>query len=190
MSVDGPFDTGIHGVECDLCDRTGVRARGSVQEAEWKPPASRGVFRASASRSTERRIGRAAPGTLAVMSIPVVALYAPLNAFFNIALASNVVRYRMRGVADADKALQVAVRIHGNNAEFVPLALVMMLIAELSGGASLWLHIAGGLLLVARVSHAVGMPLKAPNPLRSFGVVATWGTIVALGVYCLVLRAR
>jgi hypothetical protein len=124
------------------------------------------------------------------MPVPVVALYAPLNAFLNIALASNVVRYRMRGVKDADKTLGVAVRIHGNNAEFVPLALLMMLIAELEGGASLGLHIAGGLLLVARVSHAMGMPLKAPNPLRAFGIVATWGVIVALSVYCLQLRMR
>jgi uncharacterized membrane protein YecN with MAPEG domain len=124
------------------------------------------------------------------MPVPVVALYAPLNAFLNIALASNVVRYRMRGVKDADKTLGLAVRIHGNNAEFVPLALLMMLIAELEGGASLALHVAGGLLFVARVSHAIGMPLKAPNPPRAFGVVATWGVIVALSVYCLQLRMR
>jgi uncharacterized protein len=124
------------------------------------------------------------------MPVPVVALYAPLNALLNIALASNVVRYRTKGVADTDKALGVAIRIHGNNAEFVPLALLMMLIAELSGGASLGLHVAGGLLLLARISHAMGMPLKAPNPLRSFGVVVTWGVIVALSVYCLQLRMR
>jgi uncharacterized membrane protein YecN with MAPEG domain len=122
------------------------------------------------------------------MSVPVVALYAPLNAFLNIGLATNVVRFRARGARDTDKDLVLAVRIHGNNAEFVPLALLMMLIAELLGGASLGLHLAGGLLLLARVSHAVGMPRKAPNPLRSFGVVATWGTIVALGIYCLLLR--
>jgi uncharacterized membrane protein YecN with MAPEG domain len=124
------------------------------------------------------------------MPVPVVALYAPLNAFLNIALASNVIRFRSRLVADDDKGLQLAVRIHGNNAEFVPLALLMMLIAELCGGASLWLHLAGGVLFVARVSHAVGMPRKAPNPLRSFGVIGTWGTIVALGLYCLSLRMR
>jgi uncharacterized membrane protein YecN with MAPEG domain len=35
------------------------------------------------------------------------------------------------------KALLIASRIHGNNAEFVPLAIVMMLIAELLGGGSL-----------------------------------------------------
>ncbi|MFI5299753.1 MAG: MAPEG family protein [Polyangiales bacterium] len=124
------------------------------------------------------------------MMVPIVALYAPLNAVLNIALAGNVVRHRARGLSDSDKDLQLAIRIHGNNAEFVPLALLMMLLAELSGGASFWLHVAGGLLLVARVAHVLGMPLKAPNPLRSFGVAGTWGMIVALSLYCLVLRAR
>jgi hypothetical protein len=124
------------------------------------------------------------------MSVPIVALYAPLHAFLNVGLASNVVRHRARGVADTDKALHVAVRIHGNNAEFVPLALLMMLIAELSGGASLGLHLAGSVLLLARVSHVIGMPRRAPNNFRGFGVIATWGIIVALSVYCLVLRTR
>jgi uncharacterized membrane protein YecN with MAPEG domain len=122
------------------------------------------------------------------MSVPIVALYAPVNAFLNIGLATNVVRHRAAGTPDSDKGLHLAIRIHGNNAEFVPLALLMMLIAELSGGASLPLHVAGGLLVAARVSHAMGMPLRAPNPLRSFGVAATWGVIVALGGYCLMLR--
>jgi uncharacterized protein len=125
---------------------------------------------------------------LARMIVPVAALYVPLNAFFNIALATNVVRYRTKLVPDTSKDLQTAIRIHGNNAEFVPLAMIMILIAELCGGKSMWLHIAGGMLLLARVSHAIGMPRKAPNALRSFGVVGTWGVIVALGVYCLVLR--
>ncbi len=122
------------------------------------------------------------------MPVPVVALYAPLNAFLNIGLASNVVRHRTRGEKDTDKGLALAVRIHGNNAEFVPLALLMMLIAELCDGDSLRLHVAGGVLLLARVSHALGMPLKAPNAPRTLGVVATWGTILWLSIYCLQLR--
>ncbi len=124
------------------------------------------------------------------MMVPVVALYAPLNAFFNVALATNVVRHRTRGAKDADKGLTTAIRVHGNNAEFVPLALVLMLVCELCGGASFWLHITGGILLAARVAHALGMPLKAPNALRSAGVVGTWGVIVALGGYALWLRSK
>ena len=128
------------------------------------------------------------------MIVPVVALYAPLNAFFNIALAARVVPLRGgRGVSlgdDGSKEMITAIRVHGNNAEFVPLALVMLLVAELAGGASFVLHLAGGTLLLARISHALGLPRKAPNPLRSFGVAGTWGMIVAMGAYSLWLRTR
>lgn len=117
------------------------------------------------------------------MMVPVVALNAPLN----VALATNVVRHRTRGAKDTDKGLTTAIRLHGNNAEFVPLALVLMLVCELCGA---WLHIAGGALLAARVAHALGMPMKAPNPLRSAGVVGTWGVIIALGAYALWLRTK
>ena len=46
-------------------------------------------------------------------------------------------------------------RAHGNNAEFMPLRVLMLLIAELSGGSSMWLHVLGGSLLITRVAHAI-----------------------------------
>jgi hypothetical protein len=49
----------------------------------------------------------------------------------------------------------------------------MLLLAELRGSLSLWLHIAGGLLLIARLSHAFGFPRPAPNAFRFFGTAAT-----------------
>lgn len=127
------------------------------------------------------------------MGIPTVtALYGSLNAILNIALANNVSNLRRKekvsvGVGES-KALQLAVRMHGNNAEFVPLAILMLLLAELCGGASLWLHVAGGLLLVARVSHAIGLPRPAPNVFRFGGTAVTWVGIVAMACWVLWLR--
>ncbi|MBX3264054.1 MAG: MAPEG family protein [Labilithrix sp.] len=127
------------------------------------------------------------------MGIPVVtALYGSLNAILNVALASRVSTLRMRkrvsiGEGDSEE-LRVAVRIHANNAEFVPLALVVLLLAELCGGASLWLHVAGGALLAARVMHAVGMPRPAPNVFRFMGTAITWIGIVAIACWVLWLR--
>lgn len=127
------------------------------------------------------------------MEIPTVtALYGSLNAIFNIVLANHVSTVRRRENvsmgAGESKALEVAIRVHANNAEFVPLAIVMLLLAELCGGSSLWLHIAGGLLLTARVSHAFGLPRPAPNAFRFFGTAATWVIIVALSAWTLWLR--
>lgn len=127
------------------------------------------------------------------MAAPVItALYGALNAIFNIYLANNVSLARGKhkvsiGHGDAPELL-LAARIHSNNAEFVPLAIVMMLIAEMLNGASALLHVYGGLLLLARVFHMIGMPRKAPNFFRFTGVALTWGLIVAVSGWVLYLR--
>jgi uncharacterized protein len=122
----------------------------------------------------------------------ITALYGALNALLNIFLANQVSTVRRKegigmGLGES-KALLVASRTHGNNAEFVPLAILMMLIAELMGGASLYLHVYGGALLLARVLHVFGMARKSPNPFRFMGVVITWTAIVAVSGWVLYLR--
>jgi uncharacterized membrane protein YecN with MAPEG domain len=122
----------------------------------------------------------------------ITGLYGALNAILNVFLANRVARARTKhgvghGGSDSPEFL-VASRTHSNNAEFVPLAILMMLIAELLGGASVVLHIFGGLLFTARVLHAVGMPRKAPNPFRFAGVAITWLAIVGISGWVLYLR--
>ena len=129
---------------------------------------------------------------LARMAPTITALYGALNAILNIILANQVSNVRRKeGVTlghGESKALLVASRIHANNAEFVPLAIVMMLIAELMGGASPVLHVYGGLLLLARLSHAVGLARPSPNPFRFFGTGVTWIGIVGISGWVLYLR--
>jgi uncharacterized membrane protein YecN with MAPEG domain len=128
-----------------------------------------------------------------MVAVPTVtALYGALNAIFNIYLAFNVSQARGKhkvsvGTGDSPELLLVS-RIHSNNAEFVPLAIVMLLIAELLGGSSAILHTCGGLLLFARVAHMIGMPRKAPNMFRLVGVALTWGLILGLSGWVLYLR--
>jgi uncharacterized protein len=129
------------------------------------------------------------------MAVPVVALYGSLAAIFNIYLANNVSLARKRekvsiGLGKDNKPLELAARIHANNAEFTPLAIVMLLVAELSGMGSMWLHILGGSMLTGRVFHAVGMPRPAPNFFRFTGTALTWIMIVATSVWLLVMRFR
>jgi uncharacterized membrane protein YecN with MAPEG domain len=122
----------------------------------------------------------------------ITALYGALNAVFNIALAYRITRLRSKysvsiGTGDVDH-LNVAVRQHANNAEYLPLALVMMLICELCGGDKLALHLIGGGLFVARISHAFGLPLQAPNPFRWMGTALTFTGILGSAGYALYLR--
>jgi uncharacterized membrane protein YecN with MAPEG domain len=129
------------------------------------------------------------------MPMPVVtALYGGLNAIFNIFLAARVSRARRSEKVSIghgeSRSLLVAARIHANNAEFVPLAIVMLLLVELCNGSSLVLHVLGGSLLAARVLHVIGMPRKAPNFFRVTGTGLTWTIIVAASVYALFLRMQ
>lgn len=122
--------------------------------------------------------------------VPVTSLYAALNAFLTLALGVNVSRVRtqhkvFRG--DGGHAgLGAAIRAHGNNAEHVPLALILLLVAELGGGNSTALHVFGGALLVARLAHAFGM-LRG-SPVQAVGALLTLVVQLGLAVYALWLR--
>jgi uncharacterized membrane protein YecN with MAPEG domain len=128
------------------------------------------------------------------MAPVVTALYAALNAILNLVLAYRVTLLRHAhktshgGSDDPKSPLSLGIRAHGNNAEYVPLALVMMLLAELCGGSPMWLHIIGGTLLLARVLHPIGLPLKSPNPARWLGVALTFAVIGVASGYVLYLR--
>src|SRR5688572_28796319 len=113
------------------------------------------------------------------MAVPIVALYGSLNAIFNILLAIRVSQSRLSekvavGWGEKTGRLLVRGRIHGNNAEYVPIGIVMLLIAELAGGSSAILHSLGGALLVGRIFHAFGMTRPAPNFFRATGIALTW----------------
>jgi uncharacterized membrane protein YecN with MAPEG domain len=127
------------------------------------------------------------------MGVPIVALYGGLNAIFNVFLAIRVSGARRRSKTSlglgTDEGLLHANRAHGNNAEFVPLALVLLLIAELQGGSSNALHALGGSLFVARILHWIGISRPAPNIPRVVGTTVTYLIIIGTAAYAIVLRS-
>ncbi|GCL66229.1 MAPEG family protein [Pseudaquabacterium pictum] len=88
-------------------------------------------------------------------------LYAGLLALLYAGLALRVVRLRVvlkQPLGDGGHAeLQRAVRVHGHFAEYVPLALLLLLLLELAGMPAALLHGYGLLLLVSRAAHAIGV---------------------------------
>lgn len=125
------------------------------------------------------------------MLLPATAIYGSLNALLNIFLASRVSGHRVQhkiavGTGD-NKALEIAARVHGNNAEFVPLAILLLLIAELMQLNSVVLHSVGGSLFVARLLHAYGMPRPAPNFGRFVGTAVTWIIIAGMAFWILIV---
>lgn len=119
------------------------------------------------------------------MHAPVTALYGGLLALLLIALAVRVSLLRRRhrvGIGAGDHAgLALAMRVHGNAAEYVPAALVLLLLAELNGFPGWSLHTAGAGLWLARVLHAFGLSRYAgSSPGRFTGIVLTWLVMIAL----------
>lgn len=74
-------------------------------------------------------------------------------------------------IGDAgDMKLLQKIRQHGNFIEWVPLVLLMMLLAEAQGTDALWLHAAGALLLIGRLAHPFGLKIdNVGHPLRYVG---------------------
>lgn len=125
-------------------------------------------------------------------SLPTVtALYAALNGVLNIGLAYRVSTFRRRdkvSMGATDGELLEAVRTHANHAEFVPFALLLLLIAELCGTPAWALHGAGEVLFLSRLAHVLGMRRPAPNPLRYWGNAGTWGMMILTSIWLIALR--
>ena len=118
-------------------------------------------------------------------SFAVTALYAGLLGLVFIVLSFRVVRLRGKhrvdlGDGGVDELVR-AVRVHGNFAEYVPLALVLMLLAEGAGAADGLLHGLGILLVLARLSHAHAL-FSGTMATRVFGAGSTNLVIVISAV--------
>ena len=121
------------------------------------------------------------------MHAPITALYAGLLGLLMLILAFRVVAVRRAtsiGLGDGGNALLFSrIRIHGNAAEYVPLALVLMLLLEINGASAGWLHVLGIALVIGRLAHAQGLTLSSGvSPGRLIGNVLTWAVILIAAV--------
>ncbi len=77
--------------------------------------------------------------------------------------------------------LAQAIRAFGNATEYVPTGLAGLIVLDLSGATPLLVHIAGFLLLVGRVVHAVGLYNSVGTSIaRALGMTMTWCAYVFL----------
>lgn len=124
------------------------------------------------------------------MPIPATLITAGLLGLVFLALTIRVVSRRMSGkimIGDGgDQQMLERIRAHANFTEHVPFTLILMAGIELaSGHGSLWLWLAGALLVVARIAHAIGMSRPSPNVFRAGGALISWVLILALSVWAL-----
>ena len=121
------------------------------------------------------------------MHAPITAFYAGLLGLLMLILALRVVAVRRAtaiGLGDGGNALLFSrIRIHANAAEYVPLALILMLILEINGGSARWLHVLGIALVVGRLAHVQGLSQSSGTSAgRLVGNVLTWTVILVAAI--------
>jgi hypothetical protein len=91
----------------------------------------------------------------------ITGLYAALLGLMFLALSVHVTKgrigYKISLGDGGNDDLATRIRIHGNFAETVPFALILMMLVEMHGAPLASLHAMGIILIVARTLHGYGM---------------------------------
>lgn len=124
------------------------------------------------------------------MVLPITSVYAAALAFYFVAFAFHVSFVRARTevrLGDGGNAtMLVAIRRHGNLAEFLPLALVMMALGEAGGLDPFWVHTGGIFLVIGRLVHPFGITEDGgPIAARVVGQLSTYAAILLPAVFVL-----
>lgn len=126
------------------------------------------------------------------MSVPVTSLFAGLLILLYLYLGFGVVGQRRKtqtglGTGGHD-SLEQAVRAHGNFNEYVPLALLVLLLLELNQLPSWALYAYGAALVIGRVLHAMGLKQSGGRSFgRFYGTLVTW-SLLLIGAITLIIR--
>lgn len=121
----------------------------------------------------------------------VTPLYAALCALLLIAVSLRVItlrnRHNVRLGDGGHDDLRAAIRVQGNFAEYVPLALLLLFLLELSRQAPLWaLHLLGLALFLGRLAHAFGLTRTlGRSPGRVIGMALTFSMLLIAAVWLL-----
>ena len=121
------------------------------------------------------------------LSLSVTGLYASLLAILFITLAINIIRLRYQyktGIGDGGhETLEKAIRVHGNFAEYIPMALLMLGLYEINGADPSVLHVLEASLFIGRILHAVGLSkTKGVSKQRQIGMISLFIVMVILAV--------
>ncbi len=124
----------------------------------------------------------------------VTPLYAGLLVLWFLVLAWRVIRRRGHGISlgdGGDPAMLRVIRGHGNFAEYVPLALLLLAILELCNFSAYVLHGLGAMLLVGRLLHGYSLSFTDKFQFgRFWGTALTFVVLTVEASLCLYQAAR
>ncbi len=121
------------------------------------------------------------------MTLIVTPIYAAILTLLFLGLTARVILYRRANRLslgdEGDRKLLKRMRAQANCAEYAPLGILLLLLAELQGAPVLALHLLGLGLLAGRLLHAYGFSASPQNlRLRVLGMALT---LTMLGVAAL-----
>lgn len=104
-------------------------------------------------------------------------------------LGFRIVQLRMKtriSLADGDNPdLLTRIRAHGNAAEWIPIGLILLFLAEQRLGSGWPVVTLAALLVAGRLLHPFGLANREPNAARSLGMVFTGIAIGSLALLVL-----
>ena len=123
--------------------------------------------------------------------LKIVPVYAAILAILFFALSIRVIALRRSCKLplgfQGDVALERRVRVQGNFAEYVPLALLLLTFVELNGAPALLVHGLCGLLVLGRMSHAYGVnQVRESFAFRVSGMAMTFTVILTAAAAILI----
>jgi uncharacterized membrane protein YecN with MAPEG domain len=87
-------------------------------------------------------------------------------------------------MGSADHAdLQRAIRVFGNFTEWAPMLAAALVLCEIVGAPSIFIHVVGIVLVVARILHPIGLRPDRTTAARGAGAGLTLLCALCMGVY-------
>ncbi|WP_299798415.1 MAPEG family protein [uncultured Shewanella sp.] len=95
------------------------------------------------------------------MSVAISGLYISITAIFVVMFAMRVIqlrrKYKIGLGTSGNEALRLANRVHANLVENAPIAMLLLVVAELNHLPDLFLHVLGIIWILGRILHAIGL---------------------------------
>lgn len=126
--------------------------------------------------------------------LKITSLYLGINILLFITLAINVIRIRQTqkvSLGDGGREdLMRATRAFGNNAEYLAVVFILLMLLELYHTSPVILHLLGAFFTLGRITHALAITGQAGKNAMLFrvgGMVITL-TVLALGAVYLIIK--
>jgi hypothetical protein len=121
--------------------------------------------------------------------VDITPYYAAILGLLFIALSLRVVVARRRKNigfgTNGDMDLKRRIRVHANFAEYVPMTLLLLGMAEIRGASHLWLHLLNMALLLGRIAHALGVSRPVTDNIgRVLGMTGTQSALLGGAALC------